>query len=117
MLSVLMQTFMTFCICSIVWALWGYSIAFTSGGDNHFFGGLSKAFLAGVTPASAAATFSNNVYIPEFVYMVFQMTFASITPGLIVGGFAERIKFGPLMAFMVLWLTFVYAPIAHMVWY
>jgi len=117
MLSVLMQTLMTFCICSLVWACWGYSIAFTSGGENHFFGGLSKMFLAGVTPATYAVTFSNNVYFPELVYFCFQMTFASITPALIVGAFAERIKFVPLMIFMVLWLTLVYCPIAHMVWY
>ena len=117
MLSVLMQTFMIFCICAIVWACWGYSIAFTSGGDNHFFGGLSKAFLAGVTPGTFAATFSNNVYFPELAYVAFQMTFAAITPALIVGAFAERIKFTPLMIFMVLWLTFVYCPIAHCVWY
>ncbi|MBA4047984.1 MAG: ammonia channel protein [Sphingomonas sp.] len=117
MLSVLMQVFMIVCIASLVWVCWGYSLAFTSGGDNHFIGGLSKAFLTGVSGSTYAATFSNNVYIPEFAYVVFQMTFACITPALIVGAFAERIKFTPLMIFVVAWLTLVYFPIAHMVWY
>ncbi|MBA3879112.1 MAG: ammonia channel protein [Sphingobium sp.] len=117
MLSVLMQVFMIVSIATLVWCGWGYSIAFTSGGDNHFFGGLSKAFLTGVTGSTYAATFSNNVYIPELAYFVFQMTFACITPALIVGAFAERVKFTPLMIFMVLWMTLVYFPIAHMVWY
>ncbi|WP_066647440.1 MULTISPECIES: ammonium transporter [Sphingomonas] len=117
MLSVLMQVFMIVSIATLVWCGWGYSIAFTSGGDNHFFGGLSKAFLSGVTGSTYAATFSNNVYIPELAYFVFQMTFACITPALIVGAFAERVKFTPLMIFMVLWMTLVYFPIAHMVWY
>ena len=116
-LSVLMQVFMIVSIATLVWCGWGYSIAFTSGGDNHFFGGLSKAFLSGVTGSTYAATFSNNVYIPELAYFVFQMTFACITPALIVGAFAERVKFTPLMIFMVLWMTLVYFPIAHMVWY
>jgi len=117
MLSVLMQVFMIVSIATLVWCGWGYSIAFTSGGDNHFFGGLSKAFLSGVTGSTYAATFSNNVYIPELAYVAFQMTFACITPALIVGAFAERVKFTPLMIFMVAWMTIVYFPIAHMVWY
>ncbi len=117
MLSVLMQVFMIVCIASLVWVSWGYSLAFTSGGDNPFIGGLSKAFLAGVSGTTYAATFSNNVYIPEFAFVIFQMTFACITPALIVGAFAERIKFTPLMLFVVAWLTIVYFPIAHMVWY
>ncbi|MGK6318668.1 ammonium transporter [Sphingomonas sp. DT-204] len=117
MLSVLMQVLMIVSVAALVWVCWGYSIAFTSGGDNHFFGGLSKAFLAGVSGTTYAATFSNNVYIPEFAFVCFQMTFACITPALIVGAFAERVKFTPLMIFMVLWLTFAYFPIAHMVWY
>ena len=116
MLSVCMQVFMIVAIAGLVWACWGYSLAFT-GGSTPFVGGLSKAFLMGVTASSNAATFSNNVYIPELVYMVFQMTFAMITPALIVGAFAERVKFTPLMIFMVLWMTVVYFPIAHMVWY
>ena len=117
MLSVLMQVFMIVSVAGLLWCTWGYSMAFTSGGDNHFFGGFDKALLAGVTSGSYAATFSNNVYIPELAFVVFQMTFAMITPALIVGAFAERVKFTPLMIFVVLWSTIVYYPIAHMVWY
>ena len=117
MLSVLMQVLMIVSIAALVWVGWGYSMAFTSGGENHYFGGFSKAFLAGVNAGTYAATFSNNVYIPEYAFVVFQMTFACITPALIVGAFAERVKFWPLMLFMVLWLTIVYFPMAHMVWY
>ena len=117
MLSVLMQVFMIVCVASLVWCCWGYSMAFTSGGANQFFGGLSKAFLIGVDGTTLSATFSNNVYIPEFAYVCFQMTFACITPALIVGAFAERVKFTPLIIFVVAWLTLVYFPIAHMVWY
>ena len=117
MLSVLMQVFMIVSVAGLVWCCWGYSIAFTSGGDNHFFGGLSKAFLMGVDGTTYGATFSNNVYLPEFVFVVFQMTFAMITPALIVGAFAERVKFSSLIVFVVLWLTFIYFPMAHTVWY
>lgn len=117
MLSVLMQVLMIVSIAALVWVGWGYSMAFTSGGENHYFGGFSKAFLAGVNASTYAATFSNNVYIPEYAFVCFQMTFACITPALIVGAFAERVKFWPLMLFMVLWLTIVYFPMAHMVWY
>ncbi len=117
MLSVLMQVFMIVAVTGLLWCTVGYSIAFTSGGDNHFFGGLSKAFLAGVDGTTFAATFSNNVYIPEFAFVVFQMTFAMITPALIVGAFAERVKFSGLIVFVVLWSLVVYYPMAHMVWY
>jgi Amt family ammonium transporter len=120
MLSVLMQVFMTVSIAALVWVGWGYSMAFTSGGEGAmapFVGGFSKMFLEGVNASTYAATFSNNVYLPEYVFVIFQMTFACITPALIVGAFAERVKFWPLMLFMVLWLTIVYFPIAHMVWY
>lgn len=117
MLSVLMQVFMIVSITGILWCLYGYSMAFTSGGDNHFFGGFSKAFLTGVTSGTYAATFSNNLYLPELVFVVFQMTFAMITPALIVGAFAERIKFSALIVFVIAWSTIVYYPIAHMVWY
>ncbi|MFM2300677.1 MAG: hypothetical protein RLZZ84_413 [Pseudomonadota bacterium] len=116
MLSVLMQVFMIVSIAALVWVGWGYTMAFTSG-STPFVGGFSKAFLTGVSASTYAATFSNNVYLPEFVFVIFQMTFACITPALIVGAFAERVKFWPLMLFMVLWLTTVYFPIAHMVWY
>jgi ammonium transporter, Amt family len=115
MLSLLMQVFMIVSIAALVWVSWGYSLAFTSGGP--FIGGLGKAFLQGVDATTMAATFSNNVYIPEYAFIAFQMTFACITPALIVGAFAERIKFTPLMLFVVAWLTLVYFPIAHMVWY
>jgi Amt family ammonium transporter len=115
MLSVLMQVFMIVSVAALVWCSWGYSMAFTSG--NAFIGGFSKAFLAGVSSSTYAATFSNNVYLPEFVFVMFQMTFACITPALIVGAFAERVKFSSLMVFVVLWLTVIYFPIAHMVWY
>jgi len=117
MLSVLMQVFMIVSVAGLVWACWGYSIAFTSGGENHFFGGFSKAFLMGVDATTSGATFSNNVYLPELVFVVFQMTFAMITPALIVGTFAERVKFSSLIVFVVAWLTLIYAPMAHMVWY
>ena len=115
MLSVLMQVFMIVAVAAIVWVGWGYSLAFTGGGP--YVGGLSKAFLSGVTTSSLAATFSNGVYIHEYTFIAFQMTFACITPALIVGAFAERIRFLPLMLFIILWLTIVYFPIAHMVWY
>ena len=119
MLSVLMQVMMIVCVVAVLWCCYGYSEAFTSGSGvtAPFFGGFSKAFLAGITGDSQAATFSNGVYVPELAYVAFQMTFACITPALIVGAFAERIKFSSMMMFMVLWVTFVYFPIAHMVWY
>jgi Amt family ammonium transporter len=115
MLSVLMQVLTIVCVASLVWVGWGYSLTFTSGGP--FIGGLSKAFLKGVDATTLAATFSNGVYVPEYAFVIFQMTFACITPALIVGAFAERVKFWPLVLFIVLWLTFAYFPIAHMVWY
>ena len=114
MLSVLMQTFMIVSLVAILWVAYGYSMAFTGG--SPYVGGLSKAFLSGVGVGTYAATFSNNVYIPEYAFVIFQMTFACITPALIVGAFAERIKFWPLMLFCGLWVTIVYFPIAHMVW-
>jgi Amt family ammonium transporter len=118
-LSLSMQVFVTFSLMSLLWAIYGYSVAFTEG--NAFFGGFSKLFLSGLLDASGnptpAATFSKGVYIPEYVYCAFQMTFAAITPCLIVGAFAERMKFSAVLLFMVLWFTFSYLPIAHMVWY
>jgi Amt family ammonium transporter len=116
MLSVLMQVLAIVCITTLMWVGWGYSMAFT-GGSTPFVGGLGKAFLKGVDATTFAATFSNHVYLPEYAYVIFQMTFACITPALIVGGFAERVKFWPLMLFIILWSTIVYYPIAHMVWY
>ena len=118
MLSVLMQVFAIVCMVAIIWVLYGYSLAFTSGGAwNAYVGGFDKAFLKGVSVESVAATFSNGVVIPEYLYICFQMTFACITPALIVGSFAERMKFPALMVFIALWVTFIYFPIAHMVWY
>jgi Amt family ammonium transporter len=118
MLSVLTQVFAIVCLVGLLWVFFGYSLAFTNGGGlNAFVGGFSKAFLRGITPESTSATFSNGVVIPEYVYICFQMTFAMITPALIVGAFAERMRFSALMLFIALWVTFVYFPIAHMVWY
>ncbi|MEQ1711123.1 MAG: ammonium transporter [Hyphomicrobium sp.] len=118
MLSVLMQVMSIVCLVSIIWVTYGYSMAFTNGGSlNNWVGGFSKLFLSGVTAESNVGTFSNGVVIPEYVFICFQMTFACITPALIVGAFAERIKFSALMLFVMLWVTFVYFPIAHMVWY
>jgi len=118
MLSVLSQVFVIVALVSIIWVVYGYSLAFTNGGAlNNFVGGFDKLFLKGMTPDSTAATFSNGVVIPEYVYMAFQMTFACITPALIVGAFAERMKFAAVVVFVVLWVTFIYFPIAHSVWY
>lgn len=116
MLSVLMQTFMITAVVGVLWAIYGYSVAFTQG-TTPFFGGLDRLFLSGMTPDSTAATFSKGVVIPEYIYMAFQLTFAAITPALIVGAFAERIKFSALLLFILLWFTFSYLPIAHMVWF
>ena len=115
MLSVSMQVFLTFSLLGVLWCIYGYSLAFTEG--NAFFGGLDKLFLKGVTPDSVTGTFSKGVVVPEMIYIAFQMTFAAITPALIVGAFAERAKFSAVLAFMVLWFTFSYLPLAHMVWF
>ena len=110
-LSVLMQVFVTFSLISIIWVVYGYSVAFSDGGAyNDYIGGLSKIFLKGIGTDTLSGT------IPEFVFSTFQLTFAALTPALIVGAFAERIKFSSLLVFMVLWVTAVYLPIAHMVW-
>jgi ammonium transporter, Amt family len=118
-LSVLMQVTICFCLISILWVAYGYSLAFTngSGGSAGFIGGFSKLFLAGVNTGTMAATFSKETYIPEYVYVIFQLTFAAITPALIVGAFAERMKFSAVLLFLVIWFTFSYLPIAHMVWW
>jgi len=115
MLSVLMQVFVTFCMIAVLWVFYGYSIAFTEG--NAFFGGFSRLFLSGITADSTAATFSKGVVIPEYIYVAFQLTFAAITPCLIVGSFAERMKFSAVLLFLAIWFTFAYLPMAHMVWY
>lgn len=118
MLSILTQVFAIVCMVGIIWALYGYSMAFTDGGSlTPYVGGFSKVFMKGIDANATAATFSNGVVIPELAYFVFQMTFAMITPALIVGAFAERIKFSAAMLFILLWVTFIYFPIAHWVWY
>ena len=115
MLSVLMQVFVIFSLISVLWVIYGYSLAFTGG--SAFIGGFDKLFLSGVTAESLGATFSKGVYIPELTFVVFQATFAAITTALIVGAFAERMKFSAVLLFSVLWFTFSYLPMAHMVWY
>ncbi|MGV2127901.1 ammonium transporter [Agrobacterium vitis] len=115
MLSVLMQCTVIAAMVMIVWVIYGYSFAF-GGGESPFFGGFAKMFLAGVDTTTTAATFSKGVVIPEYIFMLFQMTFAAITPALIIGAFAERIKFSAAILFCLLWVTFVYFPVAHMVW-
>lgn len=120
MLSILMQVFMIFSVVIVLWCIYGYSFAFTEG--NAFIGGTDRLFLKGIFDATkgtfaTAATFTKLVAIPEYVYVVFQATFAAITCGLIIGAFAERAKFSAVMLFVVLWFTFSYVPIAHMVWF
>jgi len=115
MLSVLMQCTLITALVMVIWVVWGYSMAF-GGGTSPYWGGFGKLFLAGVTMDSMAATFTDGVVIPEFVFIAFQMTFAAITPALIVGAFAERIKFSAILVFVTLWVTVVYFPVAHMVW-
>ena len=119
MLSVLMQVFVTFSLIVVLWCIYGYSLAFTEG--NAFIGGFDRLFLSGTIDAkgefATAATFSKGVVIPELLFVAFQATFAAITCCLIVGAFAERMKFSAVLVFMVIWFTFAYAPIAHMVWF
>ena len=120
MLSVLMQVFSIFALITVLWAIYGYSLAFTEG--NAFIGGFDRLFLKGIfDPATGsvanAATFSKGVVIPEFAFVAFQATFAAITVALIVGAFAERMKFAAVLLFSALWFTFAYLPIAHMVWF
>ena len=115
MLSILMQVMVVFSMITVLWIIYGYTLTF--GGAGTFFGSFDKLFLKGVTPDSVAATFSKGVYIPEYIFIAFQCTFAAITPALIIGAFAERIKFSAVLLFCLLWFTFSYIPIAHMVWY
>ncbi|MGN6227319.1 MAG: ammonium transporter [Dyella sp.] len=114
-LSVLMQVMTVFSMILVLWVIYGYSLAFNGG--NAFIGNLDKLFLKGVTKDSLAATFTAGVSLPEYVFVVFQSTFAGITGALIVGSFAERMRFRAVLAFTALWFTFAYLPIAHMVWY
>jgi len=115
MLSILMQVMVVFSLVAVLWTIYGYSMTF--GGAGTFYGNFDKLFLKGITGDSVAATFSKGVYIPELMFVAFQCTFAAITCALIVGAFAERIKFAAVLLFVVLWFTFSYIPIAHMVWY
>ena len=124
MLSVLMQVLTLFCVIALLWVSFGYSLAFTGAGAaadatalTPFIGGLSKAFLAGVGTASLSETFTANVYVPEYVFVVFQMAFACIAASLIVGATVERMKFAAVLAFVVIWFVFSYLPMAHMVWW
>ncbi len=118
MLSVLTQVFAIVAVVAVIWVTYGYSMAFSYGGSmDTYVGGFSKAFLAGVDYTTLVPTFSNGVWIPEYSFIIFQMTFACITPALIVGAFAERIKFSALLVFVILWVTFIYFPMAHMVWW
>ena len=120
MLSVLMQVMMVFSLIIVLWCLYGYSLAFTQG--NAFIGGFDRLFLNGIwDPATGkfgmAATFTKEAMIPEFIFVAFQGTFAAITCALIVGAFAERARFAAVLAFVVIWFTFAYLPMAHMVWF
>lgn len=114
-LSILVQCMVVFSMIAVLWTIYGYSFAFTEG--SAFIGGLDRLFLGGVTPDSVAATFSKGIVIPEFTFIGFQAAFATITCCLIVGAFAERAKFSAILVFTILWFTFAYLPIAHMVWF
>ena len=114
-LSTVMQSFSIFCVIAVLWVVYGYSLAFTAG--NPFIGSLDKLFMHGSSMSTPAATFSKGVYIPDFIFCVFQLTFAAITVALVTGGFAERMKFSAVIIFSVVWFTFAYLPMAHMVWY
>ena len=115
MLSMLMQVGYTVCIVILIWVIYGYSVAFTGG--NDFFGGFDKAFLAGIANDTKGVTFSDRVALQELVFVMFQATFAAITASLLLGSVAERMKFSAVALFIPLWVTFVYFPVAHMVWY
>jgi ammonium transporter, Amt family len=115
MLSILMQVFTVFSLVIVLWAIYGYSLAF-GGGDGLFYGNFSKLFLSGITMDSLSPTFTDGVMIPEYIFVAFQSTFAGITCALIVGSFAERVKFSAVILFTVIWFTFSYIPVAHMVW-
>ena len=121
-LSTVMQSFTIFCVIAVLWVVYGYSMAFTAGHDGSalqpFIGSLDKLFMSGDDPTTAvAATFSKGQYLPDFVFCMFQLTFAAITVALICGAYAERFKFSAMLLFSILWFTFAYLPIAHMVWY
>jgi ammonium transporter, Amt family len=115
-LSTVMQSFSIFCVIAVLWVIYGYSVAFTAG--NPFWGSLDKLFMLGEDPTTAVAgTFSKGQYLPDVVFCMFQLTFAAITVALIAGGYGERFKFSSMIIFSILWFTFAYLPVAHMVWY
>ncbi len=123
-LSILMQVFVGFCVISLLWVVYGYTLAFTGAGTAEdataltpFIGGLSKLFLSGVGTGANVEGFSKGVVIPELTFVIFQLTFAAITPALIIGAVAERMKFSAILLFIVIWFTFSYLPVAHMVWW
>ncbi|MGH8370630.1 MAG: ammonium transporter, partial [Gammaproteobacteria bacterium] len=121
-LSTVMQSFTIFCVVAVLWVIYGYSAAFTAGHDGtwyqQFIGSLDKLFMRGEDPTTAvAATFSRGQYLPDYVYCMFQLTFAAITVALICGGYAERFKFSAMLIFSIVWFTCAYLPVAHMVWY
>jgi Amt family ammonium transporter len=121
-LSTVMQSFSIFCVIAVLWVVFGYSAAFTAGHEGSalapFIGSLDKLFMSGEDPTTAvAATFSKGQYLPDFVYCMFQLTFAAITVALVCGGYAERFKFSAMIIFSILWFIFAYLPISHMVWY
>jgi Amt family ammonium transporter len=119
-LSTVMQSFAIFCVVAVLWVIFGYSAAFTAGHGalSSIIGSLDKLFMSGDDPTTAvAATFSKGQYLPDYVYAMFQLTFAAITVALVSGGYAERFKFSAMIIFSILWFTFSYLPIAHMVWY
>src|SRR3546814_19348097 len=115
MASVLTQVFVIVSVVALIWVCWGYSLAFTSG--NPFVGGLDKMFLRGVDATTLAGTFSNGVYIPEYAFVAFQMTFACLTPALVIGAFAERIRFSEAVVWLLLWSPFVSFPLPQLSWY
>ncbi len=120
MLSVLMQVFVTFSLITVLWFIYGYSLAFTEG--NAFIGGFGRLFMSGIADVAKgefamAATFSKGVVIPEMLFAAFQATFAAITCALLLGALVERVRFSALLLFMVIWFTFSYLPVAHMVWF
>lgn len=115
--SMLMQVFAIVCLVSVIWVAYGYSMTYSGGLWSSYFGGLTKAFLRGVGIDSIAATRSNTHVVPELAFVAFQMAFACITPAIIVGAFAERMRFSSVLIFTALWVTFVYVPVAHMAWY
>ena len=116
-ISILMQVMISVCLVSLIWVAYGYSVTFTGGTWASFFGGFKKAFLSGVGINSLSPTHANGIAIPEYAFVAFQMMFACITPAILIGAFAERVRFPAIVMFIAMWVTFVYLPIAHMTWF